>query len=214
MTPLAQLHDSGIYEDIGELGLAPDLQGWHSDRPVFARLIDEVRPEIILEAGSWRGASAIHMARVSMGLAPLPHLFCIDTWLGSLDMILRPDRPGYHLPRRRGYPQVYFQFLHNVAGHGFTDRITPVPMTSQDGARWCAFHGIRAKLIYIDGSHLYADVLADLAAFWELLLPGGAMFGDDWCIRQVRRAVEKFARLRGLVIAVEEGGIHWILRKP
>lgn len=212
MTPISTLHDPTIYDQYERLGLALDVRGWHSQMPAFARLISETRPSVIVEVGSFRGASAIHMARISAGPAA-PHIFCIDTWLGSGDMTLHPETPGFDMVRERGFPRVYFQFLHNVAASGFSDRITPVPLPSVDGARWLRHHDISPGLIYVDGSHYKEDVAVDLGAYWPLLGAGGIMFGDDWHgIRAVREAVSEFAQARGLTVEIDTGN-HWIFRR-
>jgi hypothetical protein len=69
-------------------------------------------------------------------------------------------------------------------------------------------HGIRADLIYLDGSHDYEDVACDIAAYRPLLTPGGVLFGDDydtWV--DVRQAVEGC----GDAFRVEDGR-YWVLR--
>ena len=38
----------------------------------------------------------------------------------------------------------------------------------------------RFDVIYIDGSHLYIDVVNDLYQGWKYLKPGGIMMADDW----------------------------------
>ena len=38
----------------------------------------------------------------------------------------------------------------------------------------------RYHFAYVDGSHDAPDVLRDMCAVWELLLPGGIMLCDDW----------------------------------
>lgn len=35
-------------------------------------------------------------------------------------------------------------------------------------------------LIYVDGSHLYRDVIVDLYKAWTFLKPGGLLMADDW----------------------------------
>jgi hypothetical protein len=36
--------------------------GWGQDNPIFEHLIDEIRPQVIVQVGAWLGASAIRMA--------------------------------------------------------------------------------------------------------------------------------------------------------
>lgn len=214
-----------IYEGILKLELKTDLQGWHSDHPIFEHLIGEVKPKTIIEVGSWKGASAIHMAhtlqklngnRSGMSAGGMAErawrIYCVDTWLGSREIWNNPEIYAAE-PRRHGFPQVYFQFLHNVYAERFADRITPVPMPSRLGAEELKANGVQADLIYLDGSHDFCDVDIDLRCYWGLLRPGGVMFGDDFNWVGVRTAVTGFAY--GWSLAVEEvQGNFWILRKP
>lgn len=196
-----------IYDGIEALGLKTDLAGWHSTDPLFAELIEEAQPRNIIEVGSWKGASAIHMARQAGEEA---RVFCVDTWLGGRGLLHHEG-----LAKKHGYPQVYFQFLHNVKACGMHERIVPVIATSRDGARILAAARAQVELIYIDGSHEEEDVADDVADYWPLLRPGGVMFGDDLneaAFPGVRRAVEGFADFKGLLM--EEHGHFWILRKP
>src|SRR5258707_15432761 len=74
--------------------LVEDLQGWASTHPYFATFIDETQAEEIIEVGTWKGASAISMARHATSAVPGATILCIDTWLGSseiwADDTLRP----------------------------------------------------------------------------------------------------------------------------
>lgn len=203
-----------IYEGILKLGLKLDLHGWNSEHPVFECLIRETRPEVIVEVGSWKGASAINMARIRAMLLPTRtwRIYCVDTWLGSRE-IWRNAHLRETNPRRHGYPQVYFQFLHNVYVSGFSSRIVPLPMASRHGAEVLRENGIAAELIYIDASHDYVDVRDDLVHYWPLLAPGGVMFGDDYhAFSGVRTAVEEFALIRHLKVELFDGNF-WVMRK-
>ena len=51
------------YANLGENFLAADLQGWGSTSGVFKKYFDIVNPKLVIEVGSWKGASAIHMAK-------------------------------------------------------------------------------------------------------------------------------------------------------
>lgn len=211
-----------IYRDIEAMKLETDLQGWHSAHPLFRELImglDESLPgglKEIVEVGSWKGASAIHMAKQRRNISPNSfRLICVDTWLGSLEHWVLRAKPEMALPRWRGYPQLYFQFLHNVNAEGCSDVITPVPLPSTIGAQLLARLEIRPQLIYLDGSHAYADVKADIKAWWPLLAPGGVMFGDDASFQGVERAVADLAgaRLAGFQSVQYRDSKFWIMRK-
>lgn len=165
-----------------------DLQGWNSNSPIFKELIDEIHPKLIIEVGSWKGASAIHMASLCDKDVKI---ICVDTWLGSLEMWRQDDGRYELLQHKFGYPQIYQQFLANVIKTKNQDVIIPLPMTSLMAAKLLS--GVLADLIYVDGSHEYEDVYNDLKAYSPL---GRVLFGDDFkgCWPGVMNAVNDFLR--------------------
>lgn len=183
-----------------------DLSGWGSDAPIFGQLIDELRPRLIVEVGSWKGASAIHMARQCDALDLDTRIVCVDTWLGAYEFLgsdgERDLKPIY------GYPQIYYQFLANVVQTGQQQRIIPFPQTSLIAARYLAQHQVKADLIYIDGSHDEVDVAMDIRSYWPLLRRGGVLFGDDYdCWEGVRQGVADSGRTFEVL-----DGRYWVMR--
>jgi hypothetical protein len=144
------------------------------------------RPSLIIEVGSWKGASAIKMTNyVAEGGA----IVCIDTWLGSYEMYQFPD-----MYRKNGYPKVYYQFLSNVIHSGKQNIIVPMPITSNVAAALLRTWGVKADAVYIDGSHDYYDTKQDLENYWPLVKEGGVLFGDDYeGFPGVRRAADEFS---------------------
>jgi predicted O-methyltransferase YrrM len=204
-----------IYDGIEALGLAVNLQGWHSQHPLFAQLLRETCPKTIIEVGTWKGGSAIHMAGVWSDMATFglhSKIYCVDTWLGSPEIWNNPNLKAKN-PFKHGYPQVYFQFLHNVKAYGFAAVIVPLPMPSRIGANVLADESVTAELIYLDGSHDYTDVKSDCAHYWNLLQPGGVMFGNDYSWVGVHTAVDEFAFKRRIQVEDVEGNF-WVIRKP
>lgn len=68
-------------------------------------------------------------------------------------------------------------------------------------------------VVYIDASHLYADVLADLYGSYGLIKSGWIM-GHDYNFEQVRKAVDEFCTVTGLEIDVltEDGCPSYMIR--
>ena len=46
-------------------GLNPDLQGWGSRHRIFEQVICEEKPQLVIEVGTWKGASLVHMAKLA-----------------------------------------------------------------------------------------------------------------------------------------------------
>jgi Methyltransferase domain len=170
-----------------------DLQGWHGSSPVFGRLVERLRPKLIIEVGSWKGLSATTMATAVKQLGLDTKIICIDTWLGATEFIGgtgERDLAPFH-----GYPTVYYQFIANVLHLGLQDIIVPFPQSSINAARWLRSKNVTAELIYLDASHEEDDVRLDLAAYYPLVASGGVLFGDDYGTAWpgVANAVDAFA---------------------
>ena len=212
------LHEKNPYDGFDVKGLRFDPQGWNSERPLFRELVDQVRPRLVIEVGTWKGASAIHMGRHLQKKCPQAKILAIDTWLGALEFWERDQNPGLYkaLRHRHGRPDIYDQFLFNVLHTGLEEMIIPFPQTALIAARWLSRRGVRAELIYIDGSHDAEDVALDLKNYYAILADGGMIFGDDYNSADggVRDAVEAFAAKKKLTAAVKESGQFWVVQKP
>src|SRR5690606_9544392 len=154
----------------------------------------------------WKGASAIHMAKMRKKHGVDGQIICVDTWLGARGFwVDKPDRRRFQrLESRNGYPSVYYTLLNNVCHTGHQPRIIPLPQTSAIAARLLS--GIKADLIHIDGSHDEMDVLDDLWSYWPILRDGGVMFGDDYQPDWpgVVTAVDEFAKSHGVEVDTSE----------
>lgn len=177
---LNQLYQVNPYQNFDYTKFPQDLQGWGSQHPLFEQVINASNPRLILEVGTWKGASAIHMASLLKAKQLDSAIICIDTWLGGLDNISDDPISGINQYRQYGYPNLYYQFLANVLYTQTQDYIIPLPNTSPIASKYLLKLNLKADLIYIDGSHDEDDVYADLVNYWKLLNSGGFMIGDDW----------------------------------
>lgn len=196
--------------------LTPEkVSGWHSDHPVFRELLEEIRPQLYIEVGTWLGASAIHVAEQLQEMGLGTPVLCIDTWLGAREFWddIEKNQRYHDLAVNFGYPRIYYQFLANVIHRNQQGRILPLPQTSIIAGRILKDKQVKADMVYIDASHDAGDVYLDLVAYWELLNPGGIIFGDDfdeyW--PGVVGDVKDFSRDVGQSIEEREG--FWIIRK-
>jgi len=205
-----------INEDIYKnLNLLPaDLQGWNGNSKIFQELIDYTQPQLIIEVGSWKGQSSINMAQYIKTKNINTKIICVDTWLGALEFWDELSHtPERNLMCKNGYPQIYYQFLSNVAHYGVENIISPFPNTSSIAAKFFKKRGIKAKLIYIDASHEYEDVLDDIESYFDILDKEGILFGDDYrTFPGVSKAVDEFTKKNNLSITIKENNF-WIINK-
>lgn len=217
---LNELFEQNPYDGFDTSGFSLSLQGtWGGDSDIFEELIDKTKPNLIIEVGSWKGDSAIHMGNIVLRKQLACKILCIDTWLGSLEHWLKKSNKLQNswyssLRIKNGYPQLYYQFLANVIFSGLQEVIIPFPTTSYIGSRWLKIKNVTAPLIYIDASHEEADILLDITQYFLLLEEGGVMFGDDYNLPGVKRAVQKYAWWQGLSVQVYQDGRKWFLEKP
>lgn len=211
---IAQIFPSSPYVGFDHAPYDLDLQGWNSAHPIFAELVAFLQPGLIVEVGSWKGASAIHMAELAKAHRPDCRVVCIDTWTASNKALwVQPELRGIY-GLKNGFPTVYWQFLANVIHSGYSDAILPLPVTSLCGAEILEHYGVLADLIYIDAGHSLDDVALDLKAYWPLVRPGGFLFGDDYsdtwpgvCQAVIRFCAEENLRL--MTFAEK-----WCVQKP
>lgn len=196
-------------EHIGGLGV--DAQGWNSTTPIFDEVIGITRPDVLIEVGTWKGASVIHMANLCKGRGIQPVIYAVDAFRGFVGDEIDP-LPSSQLPDHWNRIPLYWQFLRNMKANGHDDCVIPVPAFSVHGAKMLTKWGVKAKAIYIDGNHSEEGAYADTNAYWPLLEPGGIMFWDDFTDWGVLSAVGRFAKEQKLNIRVVGG--QALIEKP
>jgi hypothetical protein len=211
---IAQIFHASPYDDFDIAPYETDLQGWNSVHPIFRQLIGRLEPGLIIEVGSWKGASAIHMAELAKAHRPDCRIVCIDTWTASNKALWTQPKLRETYERSNGFPTVYWQFLANVVRAGHRDMILPLPVTSSCGAEILDHYEVLADLIYIDAGHSLDDVALDLKHYWPLVRPGGFMFGDDYTENWpgVHQAVIQFCAANGLRLLTNRE--KWCVMKP
>lgn len=172
--------DVDIYENFDQNKYEDILYGWNSDHSFFGELINQTKPNYILEIGSWLGKSAINMGKYIKEHKLNTKIVCVDTWLGSLEFT------GSGFPGERdklvknGIPRAYDYFLANIKKHGLEDIVIPFPQTSSNALKFFMIHNIFFDLIYVDGSNYFDDIKNDIDLSWNVLNNEGVIFGDDY----------------------------------
>jgi cephalosporin hydroxylase len=227
------LHGASPFDGLDVSQFPLDLHGFGQNAALFNELVGELAPGLIVEVGTWYGKSAATwgqaIARTNSTHKKQGGVLCVDTWLGAREMwehqggaegwwsraeVSNANLAKSHQRLRlvNGYPQFYQQFLANMVHMHLQDVVIPFPTTSVIAGRFLRDHGYGAEIVYVDGSHEYDDVLADLELYWQIVAPGGALVGDDIWIDDVRRAVERFACAGKLTVIAAHP--CWYIRKP
>ncbi|XP_050236047.1 uncharacterized protein LOC126686069 isoform X1 [Mercurialis annua] len=185
------------------------LKGWGSYGDVFSNLIQKVKPKVIIEVGTFLGASSLHMAELTRRLGLETQILCIDDfrgWPGFLDKFK-------YVNTVNGDVLLLYQFMQNVIYMNATESVLPVPFSSGSALDKMCEWGIVGDLIEIDAGHDFNSAWADINRAYRILRPGGVIFGHDYFTaadnRGVRRAVNLFAQMNGLKIQTD--GQHWVI---
>lgn len=134
--------------------------------PFWARAFDGAAPSVreMLEIGAFDGRTTSFAAR----FFPNARITCIDPWTDYEEM--------------SGLARAEEGFRRNVAEFG--DRVRPVKGFSHTILPRLLVDGERFDVVFVDGSHAYADVVIDSQFGWRLLKPGGVLIWDDYLWRR------------------------------
>jgi hypothetical protein len=184
-----------------------DMQSWGGSHPVLPYCVQKLRPEVVIEVGTWKGVSSIAMANKMKECGIDGEILCVDTWLGSPEHWLWDNNEWFEsLKLTNGYPNLYDTFINNVVVNSCENYITPVPLPSDTA--YCVLKelGVKAKLIFIDAGHEYENVSRDLINYWEFLTDDGVIVLDDYnSWAGVTKAALEFAAKKEIFIWSEFG---------
>jgi len=131
----------------------------------------------ILEIGSWQGRSSKAMAAA---LPPTGTLYCVDDWRGE-------QSTPVDAHELRG------AFMSHLMLEIIQGKVIQYTASSQHLARMLQTGWLNIltqyDLIFIDGSHDKASVMADIRAYLPYVRPGGILAGHDWGVGQVKEAL-------------------------
>lgn len=167
-----------------ELATTP---GWFHHGPKILELVEQHRPKVCVELGTWLGASAIPVARSIRRWGGT--LTCVDTWAGDL----------YGNPDPSQTPWMLLSCARNLVNAGLWN-VRLYPASTLDAAPYWTEP---IDYLYIDADHQYGSVRADLRAWVPKVKPGGLILGDDYghaLFPGVRQAWDEFEQAHGLTL--------------
>ena len=180
---------------------APWVEGFFSDEDFrFYYELVKMLPfnGHFVEVGSWKGRSSSFMAVELINSRKNVRFDCVDTWKGSEDHQPGAQNEDQDVVHDRLF-DVFQRNMKPVEGY-----YLPVRDTSLDAARKYTDGSIDA--VFIDASHDYENVVADIKAWLPKIREGGIISGHDFHHPPIIQAVGE------LIGPVECIGVCWFAR--
>ena len=136
-----------------------------------------VQNPIVVEIGSWKGRSTIALA-LGLKTRGAGTVYAIDPHTGSPDLV-----------RQFGPVDTFDAFLENIRQAGVSEFVVPVRATAHDARE--RFVENSAHLLFVDGSHEYADVRQDIDDWSAVVVAGGVVAFNDPSAPGVYRALRE-----------------------
>ena len=125
------------------------IPGWFNHGAKILDLVEQHRPKVCVELGTWQGASAIPVARSIARWGGT--LTCVDTWSGDLN-----DDGGSPAGK---HPIMLMGCAREIVDAGVGANVRLIPAMTGDAA---TFWSEPIDFLYVDADHSYEGVMADL----------------------------------------------------
>jgi hypothetical protein len=155
------------------VGYINNIQGWMNDDSLSWLVNKASEMDSIVEIGCWKGRSTHALLTGCKGI-----VYAVDHFMGSQDT---KD------PAQMFEKGICEEFLKNV---GMFQNLKLLKMSSEEASK--LFEPKSVDMVFLDGSHTYEDVKADLESW--IMIPRKLICGHDyWGWEGVRKAAdEKF----------------------
>jgi len=174
------------------------IPGWFDFENLYEAAI-AAAPDggMLVEIGCWMGKSAHFMCSKIRASGKKLRFVCVDTWQGSVE-----HQP--HMAALGGSVRPHFdKFMKEHEGY-----YEAIQKPSLEAVH--DFPDASINFLFIDGSHEYDDVKADVTAWLPKVVPGGVIAGHDFNWEGVRRAVDELLGAKN----VRAVGSSWYMRIP
>ncbi len=125
----------------------------------------------IIEIGCYLGRSTRAMADNTNGV-----VYAVDNFQGP------SEKDGPSMLKNGGLFELFLYYSKDLI-----EKKKVIPILADHREIEVAFE---PDMVFIDGSHQYEDVKADIKLWWNNLLPGGLLCGHDITFDDVKRAVD------------------------
>jgi|GEM_PF-1665900 len=137
-----------------------------------------------VEVGSWQGKSVIYLATQLRAFGKRARIDAVDSWDGGDDALLQSQIAalgGRSTPLCGGGESsdvLFARFMSNVRRAGCENLINPVRAYSVTASS--QYQDESLDVVYLDATHSYEQVLADICAWYPKVKPGGIIAGHDF----------------------------------
>lgn len=148
-----------------------DISGWFDYEHIYKTMVENSTDNAhFVEIGAWLGRSSSFMAVEIHNSGKNIKFDVVDTWEGSIQH------------KQRNYPQLinntlYSEFLENIKP--VKHIINAIKGLSVEVAK--KYEDNSLDFVFIDASHEYEDVRADILAWLPKVKTGGIIGGHDYC---------------------------------
>ena len=162
------------------------IQGWFDYPNIYDMAVKQQNKDaIFVEIGAWFGKSTSYMAQKIADYNSIINFYVVDTWEGAEES-----------KTQKGITQkynnnIFNMFWQNMIDCGVQQYIKPIQLESTKAAQ--SFDNESIDFAFIDASHLYKAVLADVKSWYPKIKAGGIIAGHDYDERfGVVQAVNEF----------------------
>ena len=174
------------------------IQGWFQCEPLYRRMVEQAKDGFVfVEVGVWKGKSSAFMGVEIINSKKKIEFYAVDHFQGSPEHQDEPEIKSMTLKEE------CYKNLEPVMG---IVRMLPIPSLTAAAM----FTDNSIDFVYIDGSHEYDDLKADILAWGPKVKNGGIIAGDDYGIGvhpDVKRVVDE------IFPSAEKEGVVWIYEK-
>jgi hypothetical protein len=174
------------------------IQGWFQCEPLYCRMVEQAKDgSVFVEVGVWKGKSSAFMGVEIINSKKKIEFYAVDHFQGSPEHQDEPEIKSMTLKEE------CYKNLEPVMGI-----VRMLPLPSLKAAAMFTDNSI--DFVYIDGSHEYDDLKADILAWGPKVKNGGIIAGDDYGIGEhpdVKTVVDE------IFPSAVKKGVVWIYEK-
>lgn len=179
-----------------------NIEGWFDFEDIYEKMVNEFSNGIFIEIGAWKGKSTAFMAQKIKDSNKDIKFYTVDTFLGNNNDELCTPKNGEN---------IFEIFKSNIKKCSVDNYVNVIRDTSEKAAS--SFTDNSLDFVFIDGGHLYEEVVNDLRNWYDKVKNGGYIGGHDYACYapQVQKAVNEFFGENNIIKPIR--GSSWLYKK-